>query len=240
MIPQKKNIKINGEALELRTLYKIPTLKPWFGTAAVTRLLSGSGYLFLKRVIDISFSLFLLPAVALIILLCAVLIKLNSRGPIFYLQERTGKGGKRFKMYKLRTMVPEADTLKSKYSSLNTQSYPDFKIPNDPRITKIGRILRKTSLDEIPQFFNVLKGDMSVVGPRPTSFTADTYDLWHTARLEIRPGITGLWQVSGRADVDFTERNRLDIAYRQNLSLWQDLKIMFRTISTVIKCKGAK
>lgn len=240
MIPQNKNININGEALELRTLYQIPTLEPRFGIAAVTRLLSGSGYLFLKRVIDISFSLFLLPVVALIILLCAVLIKLNSRGPIFYLQERTGKGGKRFKMYKLRTMVLEADTLKAKYSCLNTQSYPDFKIPNDPRITMIGRILRKTSLDEIPQFFNVLKGDMSVVGPRPTSFTADTYDLWHTARLEIRPGITGLWQVSGRADVDFTERNRLDIAYRQNLSLWLDLKIMFRTISTVIKGKGAK
>ena len=240
MIPQNKNIKINGDVLELRKLFQIPTLKPWFGIGAVTRLENGSGYLFLKRVIDISFSLILLPAVALLILLCAVLIKLNSRGPIFYLQERTGKGGKRFKMYKLRTMVPEADTLKAKYSSLNTQSYPDFKIPNDPRITKIGRILRKTSLDEIPQFFNVIKGDMSVVGPRPTSFSAATYDLWHTARLEIRPGITGLWQVSGRCSVDFDDRNRLDIAYRQNLSLWLDLKIMFRTISTVIKGRGAE
>ena len=237
---EDKKIKINGDVLELCNLFQIPILKPWYEVGALNRLLSGSGYLFLKRVIDISFSLFLLPAVALIFLLCAVFIKLNSRGPILYLQERTGKGGKRFKMYKLRTMVQEADTLKAGYSSLNTQSYPDFKIPNDPRITKIGRIFRKTSLDEIPQFFNVLKGDMSVVGPRPTSFSADTYDLWHTARLEIRPGITGIWQVSGRCDVDFAERNRLDIAYRQNLSLWLDLKIMFRTISCVINGRGAK
>lgn len=233
-------IKINGDQVELHEYSNIITRNSRFRTTAVTRLLYGSGYLPLKRLIDILFSLLMLPPVALIIILCATLIKLDSRGPIFYLQERTGKGGRRFKMYKLRTMVENAEILKNNYSSLNTQTYPDFKIPNDPRITKIGGILRKTSLDEIPQFFNVLKGDMSIVGPRPTSFPASTYNLWHTARLEIKPGITGLWQVSGRSDIDFDDRNRLDIAYWRNFSLWLDLKIIFLTFSSVFNGRGAE
>jgi len=240
MIAQDIYIRINGNVLQLHKFLRLCTTKQKSGLAAVICLLHGPRYLFLKRLIDILISILLLPAVALVIFLCALLIKLDSRGPVFYLQERTGKGGRRFKMYKLRTMVRGAETLKDKYSNLNTQTYPDFKIPNDPRITRIGRILRKTSLDEIPQIFNVLKGDMSLVGPRPTSFSASTYALWHTARLEIRPGITGLWQVSGRCDVDFDDRNRLDIAYRRNLSLWMDLKIIFWTIGCVIIGKGAK
>jgi lipopolysaccharide/colanic/teichoic acid biosynthesis glycosyltransferase len=240
MITNDKNIKINADVMEFAKFVQIQDPKPWFEIAAEAKSLNESAYLLLKRSIDIFISLLMMPAVVPVILLCALLIKLDSPGPIFYLQERTGRGGRRFKMYKLRTMVHDAETLKKKYSSLNTQTYPDFKIPDDPRITKIGKILRRTSMDEIPQIFNVLKGDMSLVGPRPTSFPAATYNLWHTERLEIRPGITGLWQVSGRADVDFDERNRLDIAYLRNRSLWLDLKIMFRTVGCVFNGRGAK
>ncbi len=118
-------------------------------------------------------------------------------------------------------------------------TWPDFKISDDPRVTRIGRILRKTSLDELPQTFNVIKGDMSLVGPRPTSFSADTYTLWHTERLEVQPGITGLWQVSGRSDVDFDERLRLDIEYIRQRSLWFDMKLLYRTVAAVLRPSGA-
>lgn len=142
-------------------------------------------------------------------------------------------------MYKFRTMVPNAEALKHKYAHLNQLSFPDFKIPKDPRITFVGRVLRKTSLDELPQLFNVLRGEMSLVGPRPTSFSADTYALRHTERLEVLPGITGLWQVSGRSDVDFDERLRMDVEYIQNQSLWLDVSILLRTVGALIHRKGA-
>jgi lipopolysaccharide/colanic/teichoic acid biosynthesis glycosyltransferase len=241
MKPYKTNINNKGIVMEPLKLFKVSiSLTSLFGIDAINRMLRGSGYLPLKRFIDILFSLLILPVGALIILLCAVLIKLDSPGRVFFLQERTGKGGKRFKMYKLRTMVNEAEIIKEKYVHLNKQSYPDFKISNDPRITLIGRFLRKSSLDELPQFINILKGDMSVVGPRPTSFSADTYSLWHTARLEMKPGITGLWQISGRHEVDFDNRSRLDIFYWKNFSLWLDLKIMIMTIFTVFRGHGAE
>ena len=115
----------------------------------------------------------------------------------------------------------------------------DFKITNDPRVTRVGRILRKTSLDELPQIFNVIKGDMSLVGPRPTSFDVSTYKLWHTERLEVLPGLTGLWQVSGRSDLDFDERLRLDIAYIERQSLWLDIQILIRTVTVVFTQDGA-
>ena len=118
-------------------------------------------------------------------------------------------------------------------------SYPDFKMADDPRITRVGRFLRRTSLDELPQLINVLLGQMSLVGPRPTSFGADTYSLWHTARLEVDPGLSGLWQVSGRNELDFDERLRLDIAYLRNRCLWLDAQILFRTIGSVITGRGA-
>jgi lipopolysaccharide/colanic/teichoic acid biosynthesis glycosyltransferase len=142
-------------------------------------------------------------------------------------------------MYKLRTMVRNAEELKAKFMHLNELTYPDFKISNDPRITRVGRLLRKTSLDELPQIFNVLQGDMSLVGPRPTSFSADTYRLWHTARLECKPGVTGLWQVSGRNELDFDERLRLDIAYHHNQCFWLDLRILLRTFGSVVNGRGA-
>jgi len=123
---------------------------------------------------------------------------------------------------------------------LNELQWPDFKITNDPRITKIGRILRKTSLDELPQLWNVVRGEMSLVGPRPTSFSAETYDLWHTERLKAVPGITGLWQLLGRGETEFDERLRMDIAYIERRSLWLDIHILFRTIFVVIEQRGAK
>jgi lipopolysaccharide/colanic/teichoic acid biosynthesis glycosyltransferase len=136
-------------------------------------------------------------------------------------------------------MVTNAEELKVKYAHLNEHTWPDFKITDDPRVTKIGRFLRKTSLDELPQILNVMLGDMSLVGPRPTSFEASTYDLWHTERLEVLPGITGLWQVNGRSTLDFDERLVLDIAYIENQSLWLDIYILFRTVTAVFNRRGA-
>lgn len=192
-----------------------------------------------KRLLDIILCLLALPGVLVVLLVCAIAIRLDSRGPVLFVQNRTGRAGRRFRMYKLRTMVEGADRLKSQYAHLNGLSYPDFKIVADPRITRVGRLLRKSSLDELPQIFNVLRGDMSLVGPRPTSFGADTYSLWHTARLEVPPGLTGLWQISGRNDLDFDERLRLDIVYIRNRSLALDLRILYRTFSVVVSGRGA-
>jgi len=212
--------------------------KPWYEQGAGRRLGEAS-YQRIKRVLDIVLCVSGLPFVLPILGLCAIAIKLDSPGPVFFAQWRTGRGGRRFRMYKLRTMVLNAHELKAKYMHLNELSYPDFKIGNDPRMTRLGRILRKTSLDELPEIFNVLRGEMTLVGPRPTSFSADTYSLWHTARLDVTPGITGLWQVSGRSALDFDERLRLDIAYIRNRSLSLDLQVLLRTVSAVLSGRGA-
>lgn len=192
-----------------------------------------------KRWIDVILGSIIFIAVLPIFTLCIIAVKLDSPGPIFFLQKRTGFGGRRFKMYKFRTMLENAHELKEQYLHLNTLTYPDFKIPNDPRITRVGRFLRKSSLDELPQLLNVIIGDMSLVGPRPTSFSFETYDLWQTARLGVTPGITGLWQISGRANIDFDERNRLDINYIKNQSFWYDMKILLKTFICVIERNGA-
>ena len=179
---------------------------------------------------------FWIPALGLI----ALVITLTSPGaPSMFTQLRTGIGGKRFRMYKFRSMVPNAEELKSKYAHLNELQWPDFKITNDPRVTKIGRILRKTSLDELPQLINVIKGEMSLVGPRPTSFGSETYKLWHTERLDVMPGMTGLWQIIGRAQLEFDDRLRLDIAYIDRAGIWFDINILFLTVAAVFKQRGA-
>lgn len=196
-------------------------------------------YQLAKRALDVAVCLAVLPAALILLALCCLAIRLDSPGPVFFFQYRTGRGGHRFKMYKLRTMVQDADALKEKYMHLNLLTYPDFKIVDDPRITRVGKILRKTSLDEVPQIFNVLSGDMTLVGPRPTSFSASTYSLWHTARLELKPGLTGLWQVCGRNELDFDDRVRLDIAYMRQQSFWLDVQILFRTIFIVFNGRGA-
>jgi lipopolysaccharide/colanic/teichoic acid biosynthesis glycosyltransferase len=180
----------------------------------------------------------LVPILVPLFVLCALVIRLDSPGPIFIRQHRTGRDGKRFTMFKFRTMVKNAEELKPLLAHLNVLPPPDFKIPNDPRITRVGKFLRRTSLDEFPQLLNVIRGEMTLVGPRPTSFSPDTYDLWHTYRLEVTPGITGLWQLRGRSKTSLDERLRLDIEYIDHRSLALDLKILVETLPAIARRSG--
>jgi lipopolysaccharide/colanic/teichoic acid biosynthesis glycosyltransferase len=192
-----------------------------------------------KRALDLAICLAVLPVVLPVGLLCALLIRLESPGPVMFAQMRTGQHGLRFPMFKFRTMVQNAEELKASLQHLNILPPPDFKIPNDPRITRVGGFLRKTSLDELPQILNVIRGEMTIVGPRPTSFAANTYDLWHSERLEVVPGITGLWQIKGRGTMTFDERLRLDIEYIERRSIVLDLRIMVMTALAVFRGSGA-
>lgn len=197
-------------------------------------------YLLAKQLMDLGLVLAALPFLGVLFLLTAILIKLEDpKGSIFFNQERTGKNGQRFTMFKFRTMVYNAEELKKDLAHLNELEWPDFKISNDPRITRVGRFLRKTSLDELPQFINILRGEMSLVGPRPTSFKADTYELWQTERLDVAPGLTGLWQVLGRSNIEFCQRACLDILYIQRRSIKLDLLTLFHTFFAVLKQRGA-
>jgi lipopolysaccharide/colanic/teichoic acid biosynthesis glycosyltransferase len=203
-------------------------------------LLRGPVYRAAKRLFDLAVVIFSAPVWLPVICLVALAIKLESaHDPVFFMQMRTGKGGRRFRMYKFRTMVVNAEELKLKYAHLNELQWPDFKISNDPRITRMGRILRKTSLDELPQLFNILRGEMSLVGPRPTSFGADTYTLWHTERLDVMPGLTGLWQILGRGSTEFDVRLRMDIAYIERACLSLDFQILLRTVIAALQRRGA-
>lgn len=227
-------INSNREHVRPNYLKRIECINP------EKRILSDGAYRVLKRIIDLFLVFLSSPFWAPLLGLCILLVKLQSpRDPVFFLQQRTGKGGKRFGMYKFRTMVVNAEALKKELAHLNELQFPDFKISNDPRITPIGRILRKTSLDELPQIINVIKGDMSLVGPRPTSFSADTYKLWHTERLDIIPGLTGLWQVMGRGSTEFDVRLRQDIAYIERRCLLLDFKILIWTVTSVVGQRGA-
>jgi lipopolysaccharide/colanic/teichoic acid biosynthesis glycosyltransferase len=196
-------------------------------------------YLLLKRTFDIVLCLGLLTVCLPVLALCALAVRLNSPGPVVFSQLRTGRDGRRFRMYKFRTMVENAEQLKASLAHLNVLPAPDFKIPDDPRITRVGKILRATSLDELPQLFNVLRGDMSLVGPRPTSFAPSTYDTWHTHRLDVPPGLTGLWQVEGRHTMTFDDRLRLDVQYIRRASIAYDLVLLARTVRVVARRSGA-
>jgi lipopolysaccharide/colanic/teichoic acid biosynthesis glycosyltransferase len=200
---------------------------------------ASTSYLVGKRAFDLAVCLLLLPVVVPLLFLCALAVLLDSPGPILIAQTRTGRDGARFRMFKFRTMVANAEELKPALAHLNERPWPDFKITNDPRITRVGHILRPTSLDELPQLINVVRGEMSLVGPRPTSFEPSTYSLWHTYRLEVTPGITGLWQVKGRNQTDFNERLRLDIEYIRHRSFALDLRILLQTVPAVLKRSGA-
>ena len=212
----------------------------WFERRRKNIFFSFEAYLRAKRILDVAVCLALIPVALPILALCYLGIKIDSPGPVFFSQERTGRGGKRFKLYKLRTMVKNAAELKEKYMHLNELKPPDFKITNDPRVTRMGWFLRNTSLDELPQIFNVLKGDMTLVGPRPSSYEAHTYDLWHTTRFELKPGITGLAQVCGRGELLLDEKCRYDISYLRNLSVSLDIEILFRTLGVILTGKGIK
>ena len=196
-------------------------------------------YRLLKRAPDLFVALLALPIALPLMGMVALAVRLDSPGAIMFRQQRTGLHGRRFGMWKFRTMVRNAEELKAELAHLNLLPAPDFKVVDDPRVTRVGRFLRKTNLDELPQLFNVLAGDMTLVGPRPTSFAANTYDLWHTRRLEVIPGITGLWQVSGRHSMTFDERLRLDIAYIERQSIALDLKIMALTVASIFRRTGA-
>jgi lipopolysaccharide/colanic/teichoic acid biosynthesis glycosyltransferase len=192
-----------------------------------------------KRGLDLVFTILVIPLIIPVGVICAAAIWLDSPGQVLFAQPRAGHNGRVFRMYKFRTMVPNAAELKAGLAHLNVLPPPDFKIPNDPRITRVGRLLRRTSLDEIPQFINILLGEMSVVGPRPTSFLPDTYSLWHTERLEVKPGLTGLWQVGGRGSATFDQRLRMDVTYIRTMSIRTDLRIIARTIGEIVKRSGA-
>jgi lipopolysaccharide/colanic/teichoic acid biosynthesis glycosyltransferase len=157
---------------------------------------------------------------------------------VLFRQRRCGRGGRAFEVLKFRTMVRNADALKESLRERSVVAWPDFRLPDDPRVTPLGRFLRRSSLDELPQLVNVLRGEMSLVGPRPTSFDASTYELWQTGRLDFRPGITGPWQVQGRSRMDFTERCRLEISFFRRRSLLRELWLLLRTIPCVLKRTG--
>ncbi len=196
--------------------------------------------LYAKRMLDVLFSaagLFILFPFFLVI---AILIKLDSCGPVFYKSRRCGKKGKLFDFYKFRSMVPDADQHKEGLLCQSEVKGPIFKINNDPRITRLGRLLRRYSIDELPQLFNVLKGDMSLVGPRPPiPAEVSEYDTWQMRRLDVRPGITGLWQVRGRSTLSFYKWVKLDLWYIDNWSFYLDLLILFWTIPAILQRKGA-
>lgn len=232
---------MNSGALNVTDEKKINQRLHWLKKIDPERsVLQGKKYLIVKRILDITVVLLSLPFWIPVMLTAAVCIKLSAPGsPVVFKHLRTGKGGKRFFFYKFRTMVPNAEELKQKYLHLNELKWPDFKIKKDPRVTRVGKILRAFSLDELPQLYNVLKGDMSLVGPRPTFVPVENFSLWHTRRLEVLPGITGLWQIEGRAGTLFDTRMRLDIAYIQHQCMWLDIQILFRTISSVFRQRGS-
>ncbi len=194
-----------------------------------------------KRALDLAGASLVFMLVSPLFLVAAVAIKLDSPGPVFFRQWRTGFAGRRFQIYKFRTMRQDADQLKESLRSLSHHGpdSPDFKIRKDPRVTAVGRVLRRLSLDEFPNLLNVIRGEMSLVGPRPTTFDIDVYADWHLARLAVPSGMTGLWQISGRSELDFDDRVQLDRRYIQEQSLFLDLKILLLTPFRVLGGRGA-
>jgi exopolysaccharide biosynthesis polyprenyl glycosylphosphotransferase len=196
-----------------------------------------------KLLLDFFGSLFLLVVFALPMLVIALLIKITSPGPALFRQQRSGLNGAPFNIYKFRTMTTNAEQLKHELAAMNEMSGPVFKVTNDPRVTRLGKFLRKWSLDELPQIFNVLRGEMSLVGPRPLPVdeVKRFNDLAHRRRLSVKPGLTCLWQVQGRNQIsDFKEWVRLDLEYIDNWSIWLDLLILLRTLPAVLRATGAK
>ena len=196
--------------------------------------------LFVKRLMDLAGSTLLLVLLSPLLLMAAVVVKFTSSGPVFFGQERIGMNKRRFRLLKYRSMVVDAEARKNEVAHLNEMDGPVFKIRKDPRVTRVGAILRKLSIDELPQLINVFKGEMSLVGPRPPLLSeVDRYDWSDRRRLSIKPGITCLWQVSGRNELSFEEWMMLDRKYIDNWSVWLDLKILLLTLPVVLRGKGA-
>lgn len=187
-------------------------------------------YLIAKRVLDVLISFIALILLSPLLIIISILIVSTSKGPIIFKQDRVGKDGKIFKMYKFRSMVVNAEELKDKLEKDNEMNGPMFKIKNDPRVTKVGHFIRKTSIDELPQLINVLKGEMSLVGPRPSlPKEVEEFEPWMLERLTVLPGLTCYWQVMGRNNIEFQEWMRLDIKYVRERNFWIDLKLIFKT-----------
>lgn len=202
-------------------------------------LFRGKEYLRAKRVMDLLLVGLSAPLWLPVMVLVGFAIFITSPGaPVIYASKRIGRGGRSFMFFKFRTMVPNAKELEAKLMHLNELEWPDFKITNDPRVTAVGKFLRKTSLDELPQLLNVIKGEMSLVGPRPTIFGTDAYHLWQTERLDLLPGLTGLWQITARGSVNMDERTRMDIAYIEHACITLDLYIIFKTVGTMLNPSG--
>ncbi|OPF50876.1 multidrug MFS transporter [Clostridium baratii] len=188
-------------------------------------------YYFFKRFIDVIGAFLGIVVLSPIILIISILIKLDSNGPILFSQDRVGKDKKVFKMYKFRSMVVNAEELKSKLKEQNEMSGPMFKMKEDPRVTKIGKFIRKTSIDELPQLINVIKGEMSLVGPRPSlPKEVEQFEPWMMERFQVKPGLTCYWQVYGRNDIDFEDWMKLDIKYVRERNIFIDLKLIFKTV----------
>ncbi|MBD7916450.1 sugar transferase [Clostridium sp. Sa3CUN1] len=201
-----------------------------------TRLL----YSISKRIIDILGAVVGLIILSPILIIVSILIKLESKGPIIFSQKRVGLNGKEFNMYKFRSMVVNAEELKEKLAEKNEMSGPMFKIKDDPRITKVGKFIRKTSIDEIPQLFNVLMGEMSLVGPRPSlPNEVREFEPWMLKRLDVKPGLTCYWQVMGRNNIDFENWMKLDLQYVEDRSFLLDLKLIFKTLFVLFGDKNA-
>lgn len=194
----------------------------------------------IKRVMDIAIALAALVVCAPLFALVAIAIKFDSAGRVFHSQERIGRDGVPFRLFKLRSMAPEAEAVRGLLAADSDITGPVFKMRNDPRVTRIGKFLRKYSIDELPQLVNVLAGQMSIVGPRPPlPEEVETYEPWHMQRLSVTPGLTCIWQVSGRNHVSFERWVRMDIEYIENQSIWLDLKLLVLTIPAVLSGRGA-
>ena len=193
-----------------------------------------------KRCLDVMGATAGLLVLSPLMFVIAIAVKLTSTGPVFYVQERTGHNLCRFKMYKFRTMVHGADKQLKKVQHINEMTGPLVKITRDPRLTKIGRFLRKTSFDELPQLFNVLKGDMSIIGPRALSPLPSQYESWQLRRFAVRPGIACAWQAERREDTDFADWMRSDLRYLDRACFWQDGCLLMKIVVRVITCRGAR
>jgi len=194
----------------------------------------------LKRCMDIIGALIAIPLCAPLVAVVAILIKLDSKGPVLFMQLRSGVNGKVFKIYKLRTMVVNAEELLDQLIDLDALEEPMFKLKNDPRVTPLGYFLRRWSIDELPQFYNILKGEMSLVGPRPEEARlVQRYNDWHRLRLLAKPGLTGPVQISGRADLRLEDRVQLEVDYISNYSVWKDIQILLQTVPAVVRGNGS-
>jgi len=197
-------------------------------------------YEVIKRLIDVVCSFLGVLVLSPLFIIIAIIIKTTSKGAVFFSQKRVGKNGKEFEMYKFRSMVVNAEELKEKLVAQNEMSGPMFKMKDDPRVTKVGKFIRKTSIDELPQLWNVLKGDMSLVGPRPSlPKEVAQFEDWMYRRLEVKPGLTCYWQVSGRNNIDFEDWMKLDVKYVDERSTWIDIKLIFKTVGVLFGDKNA-